>query len=83
VDWVPPRDGVDAANVFVFSGRITGEQVRAIRLPADELSDHTLRAPEDIAGFLPPLNERRLGPCLRAAAGGPVAYLEDGREPAR
>jgi 8-oxo-dGTP diphosphatase len=82
VDWVPPRDGVDAANIFVFSGRITAEQVRAIRLPADELSDHTLRAPDDIAGLLPPLNERRLGSCLRAAAGGPVAYLENGREPA-
>ncbi|HZB32115.1 MAG TPA: NUDIX hydrolase [Streptosporangiaceae bacterium] len=82
VDWVPPRDGVDAVNIFVFAGRITGEQVGAIRLPADELSDHTLRAPDDIAGLLPPLNERRLGHCLRAAADGQVAYLEDGREPA-
>ncbi|HEU5160275.1 MAG TPA: NUDIX hydrolase [Streptosporangiaceae bacterium] len=82
VDWVPPHGDADAVNVFVFFGRITGEQVREIRLPADELSDYALRAPDDVTGFLPPLNERRLGPCLRAAAGGPVAYLEDGKEPA-
>lgn len=82
VDWGPPRDGVDAVNIFVFAGRVTGTQIRDIRLPADELSDYTLRAPGEIGGLVPPHIERRLGPCLRAAAGGPVAYLEDGREPA-
>ncbi len=82
VDWGPPRDGVDAVNIFVFTGRITGEQIREIRLPADELSDYMLGAPEDIAELVPPHLQRRLEPCLRAAAGGPVAYLEDGKEPA-
>jgi 8-oxo-dGTP diphosphatase len=82
VDWVPPRGDVDAVNVFVFGGRVTDEQVRGIRLPADELSDYTLRAPGETAGLLPPLNERRLSRCLQAVAGGPFAYLEDGREPA-
>lgn len=82
VDWVSPHGDADAVNIFVFSGRITAEQAGAIRLPADELSDHTLRAPDQVAGLLPPLNERRLAWCLRAVAGGPVAYLEDGREPA-
>src|SRR5690349_17137033 len=24
VDWGPPRDGVDAVNIFVFAGRVTG-----------------------------------------------------------
>jgi 8-oxo-dGTP pyrophosphatase MutT (NUDIX family) len=81
VDWGPPRDGLDAVNIFVFGGRITAEEVAAIRLPADELSDHTLAVPEDIAGLVPPHMDRRLGSCLRAAAGGPVVYLEDGREP--
>jgi 8-oxo-dGTP diphosphatase len=81
VDWGPPRDGVDAVNIFVFAGRITGEQIDAIRLPADELSDYTLRVPDDVGDLVPPHIGRRLGACLRAAAGGPVAYLEDGAEP--
>jgi 8-oxo-dGTP pyrophosphatase MutT (NUDIX family) len=83
VDWVPPRGDVDAVNVFVFRGRITGEQVSDIRLPADELSDYALRAPGETADLLPPLNERRLSRCLRAVAGGTFAYLEDGKEPDR
>jgi 8-oxo-dGTP pyrophosphatase MutT (NUDIX family) len=82
VDWGPPRDAVDAVNIFVFGGRITPEQIAAIRLPPDELSDYTLTLPEDVAGLVPPHIERRLGPCLRAVAGGPAVYLEDGREPA-
>jgi 8-oxo-dGTP diphosphatase len=82
VDWGPPQGAVDAVNIFVFGGRITAEQVAAIRLPPDELSDYTLTMPDGVAGLVPPHIERRLGPCLRAAAGGPVAYLEDGRAPA-
>jgi 8-oxo-dGTP diphosphatase len=82
VDWGPPRGEADAVNIFVFAGRISGEQVRGIRLPADELSDFTLSAPDEIAALVPPHIERRLGPCLRTVAGGPVVYLEDGREPA-
>jgi 8-oxo-dGTP pyrophosphatase MutT (NUDIX family) len=82
VDWGPPRDGVDAVNIFVFGGRVTGAQVADIRLPADELSDYTFIAPDDVADFVPAHIERRLGPCLRAVGGGRVAYLEDGTEPA-
>jgi 8-oxo-dGTP diphosphatase len=83
VDWGPPRDGIDAVNIFVFGGRITEKQVAAIRLPPDELSDYTIVAPDATAGLVPPHIGRRLGTCLRAAeVGGPAAYLEDGREPA-
>ncbi|HEX6469288.1 MAG TPA: NUDIX hydrolase [Streptosporangiaceae bacterium] len=82
VDWGPPKGAADAVNIYVFGGRITAEQVAAIRLPPDELSDYTLALPDATGGLVPPHIERRLGPCLRAAAGGPVAYLEDGREPA-
>ena len=82
VDWGPPRAGVDAVNIFVFAGHVTDDQIRGIRLPPDELSDHTLSAPDETAALVPPHVERRLGPCLRAAAGGAVSYLEDGREPA-
>jgi 8-oxo-dGTP diphosphatase len=81
VDWGPPQDGVGAVNIFVFSGEITRDQLAVIRLPPDELSDHTLVAPARLAEFVPPHIDRRLESCMRAAAGPTVAYLEDGREP--
>jgi 8-oxo-dGTP pyrophosphatase MutT (NUDIX family) len=83
VDWGPPRDGIDAVNIFVFSGRVSGEQVASIRLPPDELSGYALTAPDKIGELAPPHIDRRLGPCLRALAGHAdhmVGYLEDGRE---
>lgn len=82
VDWGSPRDdGVDAVNVFVFGGSITGEEIAAIRLPPDELSDHILVAPEKIPELAPQHVSRRMDPSLRAMADGRAVYLEDGREP--
>ena len=81
VDWGSPRDdGVDAVNVFVFGGTITGAEIAAIRLPPDELSDHILVAPEKIPELAPPHVSRRMGPSLHAMATGRAVYLEDGLE---
>ena len=82
VDWGPPRHGLDAVNIFVFSGRITDEEITGIRLPPDELSDYTLVDPDKAAGLVPPHIDRRLAPSLRAAAGRTAVYLENGTEPA-
>ncbi|MFC5745477.1 NUDIX domain-containing protein [Actinomadura rugatobispora] len=81
VDWGPPRDGVDAVNVFVFAGAITAAQIGAIRLPPDELSDHVLVSPEKVAELAPPHIARRMPPSLRGMAEGRAVYLEDGRTP--
>ncbi|MBO2454069.1 NUDIX hydrolase [Actinomadura barringtoniae] len=81
VDWGSPRDGVDAVNVFVFSGAVTADEVSAIRLPPDELSDHVLVAPEKVPELAPTHISRRMEPSLRGMAEGRAIYLEDGREP--
>jgi 8-oxo-dGTP diphosphatase len=80
VDWGPPRDGVDAVNIFVFAGSITGEEISRIRLPADELSDHVLVSPDELGGLVPPHVGRRMAPSLRAATEARTVYLEDGHE---
>ncbi|MFC3454788.1 NUDIX domain-containing protein [Amycolatopsis speibonae] len=80
VDWIPPRDGRDDANVFVFDGRIPDELIPAIRLPADELSDCRF---VDALGFrelMAPHIARRIEACRRARDAGRVTYLEFGRE---
>lgn len=82
VDWGPPQDGIDAVNIFLFGGSVTAGQVAGIRLPADELSDYALVAPERIPELMPPRVARRMAPTLRAMAAGHAVYLEDGREPA-
>jgi 8-oxo-dGTP pyrophosphatase MutT (NUDIX family) len=81
VDWGPPREGIGAVNIFVFAGRITAAQVAGIRLPPDELSDYTLIDPDKAGDLVPPHMNRRLAPCLRAAADHRAVYLEDGTEP--
>lgn len=81
VDWAPPRNGIDAVNIFVFAGTVTAAEVAGIRLPPDELSEHLLATPEKVAELAPPHVARRMGPGLRAAADGRPVYLEDGREP--
>lgn len=81
VDWGSPRDGVDAVNVFVFAGTVTADEVSAIRLPPDELSDHVLVAPEKVPEFAPTHISRRMEPSLRGMAEARAIYLEDGREP--
>ncbi|REF00224.1 NUDIX domain-containing protein [Thermomonospora umbrina] len=81
VDWGPPREGVDAVNVFVFGGSVTPDEIAGIRLPADELSEHVLVAPEKIPELAAPHIARRMEPSLRGIAEGRAVYLEDGREP--
>ncbi|MQY09012.1 NUDIX domain-containing protein [Actinomadura macrotermitis] len=80
VDWAPPRDGVDAVNVFVFGGSITAAEIAAVRLPPEELSDHVMAAPEKVPELAPAHIARRMGPSLRGLAEGRALYLEDGRE---
>ncbi|GAA2074006.1 NUDIX hydrolase [Actinomadura alba] len=81
VDWGPPRDGIDAVNIFVFSGSIADDEIARIRLPPDELSDHVLVSPEKVGDLVPPHIARRMAPSLRAAAEARAVYLEDGHEP--
>ncbi|MCD0449925.1 NUDIX hydrolase [Actinocorallia sp. API 0066] len=79
-DWAPPAGEIDATNVWVFAGRLDGEEIARITLPPDELSEHVLAAPEDVPAFTPPHIARRVAEIL-AAEGHPV-YLEDGVHPA-
>lgn len=81
VDWGPPRDGIDAVNIFVFSGSITPDEIARIRLPPDELSDHALVTPGQLSDLVPPHVARRMEPSLRAAIEARPVYLEDGHEP--
>jgi 8-oxo-dGTP diphosphatase len=77
VDWIPPRLGRDASNIFVFTGRISNDQVPDIRLPPTELSEHRFVEPRDLADFLPSHVACRVEACLRAQY---LAYLEFGHE---
>ncbi|WP_395105723.1 NUDIX domain-containing protein [Actinomadura sp. SCN-SB] len=81
VDWGPPRDGVDAVNVFVFAGTITAAQLAALRLPPEELSGHVMVAPDKVEELAPPHIARRMPPSLRGLAERRAIYLEDGVEP--
>lgn len=83
VDWV---SGVERPPMVVHTydgGELTQEQLQAIELPADELSDWRLWAPEELDNLRPGRIGERISASLTArnSTGGPVELL-DSRNPA-
>ncbi|MFI0720751.1 NUDIX domain-containing protein [Streptomyces sp. NPDC021224] len=84
VDFVPPAgDRPGPGVMYVFDGgRLTDAQQAAVRLPADELTDHRFVAPEALPDHLGGLLLRRVRAALAARRTGITVDLEDGRPPA-
>jgi 8-oxo-dGTP pyrophosphatase MutT (NUDIX family) len=79
VDWSPPRPGRTECLVVVFDGGVlTGDEIAALRLPADELRGLAWCTPAEAAGRLVPVLARRLASACAARSAGTVAYLENG-----
>jgi 8-oxo-dGTP diphosphatase len=83
VDWIPgPSQGV-AELIYVFDGgRLTEQQIEAIRLPEGELTEYQFMTMSDAVARLTPADGRRLMAAHEAARAerGPV-YLEHGNPP--
>ena len=67
------------AHRFLFDGPVlTREQIAAIRLPADELSEHRFVTLEEAVDLLEPALARRLQRAVQHRGQGRALYLEDG-----
>jgi 8-oxo-dGTP diphosphatase len=85
VDWIPAPSQGFAELIFVFDGgRLTQEQIEAIRLPEGELTEYQFLTLPDALARLTPADGRRLMAAFEAARAerGPV-YLEHGNPPPR
>jgi 8-oxo-dGTP pyrophosphatase MutT (NUDIX family) len=80
VDWAPTEQDGDKL-LFVFDGgRVDQRDVDAVQLQSDELVDHAMVAPDELASYLNDRLVRRVTAALEALTGGRTAYLEHGRE---
>ena len=80
VAWVPPKPPWDGGLMFLFDGgHLTPEQVRLIRLPADELSRFEFIAADDLDDILKRRLARRVRACL-ARRGRGAAYPGNGTD---
>ncbi|GII52828.1 hypothetical protein Pth03_12170 [Planotetraspora thailandica] len=78
-DWMPASDTDAGGFRLIFDGGVmSSEELSAIRLPAEELSEWKLVDPADAGAFLPPIRVRRIHAAVAARRTGRVAYLEDG-----
>ncbi len=79
VDWVPPRPPKTDGLMLIFDGGVLDDRTRtAIRLPADELSEHRFVTMEDLPALLPDNRTRRVAAAIRARAEETTLYLRDG-----
>lgn len=80
VDWAPqPSDGEKI--LFVFDGgRLTHEQLAAIRVDGEELSSFQFVPVDEIVEVVTDRLTRRLTASLEAAKSGHTLYLEQGSE---
>ncbi|MDJ1133615.1 NUDIX domain-containing protein [Streptomyces iconiensis] len=78
LDWIPPREGRDASQVFVFGGRLGEEAPNDIRLPPEELSEHRFVMASELHTLLFPHVVRRVTECWKEYEAGGTAYLEHG-----
>jgi 8-oxo-dGTP diphosphatase len=79
VDWVPSQPGRTEGLIVVYHGGVLPTaDIRAIRVPGDELAGFAFVAAEEVAARVTPLVARRIAACLDAAAIGTVASLENG-----
>lgn len=78
VDWAPHPEQGDKV-LFVFDGgRLTGERIAAIALPADELASYEFLPAAHAVERLIPRLARRVRAALDAVADGTTRYLENG-----
>jgi 8-oxo-dGTP pyrophosphatase MutT (NUDIX family) len=81
VDWSPHPDEGDKV-VFIFDGgTLSADDVAAIRLPPDELSEYAFHAVEDAATALASRAVGRVTSAASAQRTGVTLYLELGIQP--
>jgi 8-oxo-dGTP diphosphatase len=81
MDYKSRSGGRSDSLQFVFlGGSLTPDQVRAIRLPAGELTGYEFLAPEAALRELHTSLSLRVAGCLRAIAEGRTVLLHDGQE---
>lgn len=81
VDWVPPRDPKTDGLMFLFDGGVLdSNDVAAIVLPPEELSEYRFVDSTDLEDFFPERIARRLVAGLAARDQGTTRYLVDGRD---
>jgi 8-oxo-dGTP pyrophosphatase MutT (NUDIX family) len=77
-DWAPHPEEGDKL-LFVFDGGVlTGQQLAAIRLQADELASFAFLEPAEAVALLIPRLGRRVAAAVEARSAGRTAYLEHG-----
>jgi 8-oxo-dGTP diphosphatase len=80
IDWVPPRPERTEGLMLVYDGGVlTPDDIKAIRLPSDELASYAFVEPERIPELASALLARRVATCLDALVTGTTISLEDGR----
>jgi len=80
VDYVPQEHVKTESLQFIFDGGILNqEQIQAIRLPAEELSEYRFSPLEEATSLLAPSVARRLIPGLQALRANGAVYLERGQ----
>ncbi len=80
VDWVPPRDPKTDGLMLLFDGGVLApEEVAAIVLPPDELSEYRFVDSGDLGGYVAEHMARRLVAGLEVRGDGIPRYLVDGR----
>jgi 8-oxo-dGTP diphosphatase len=80
VDWVPPRDPKTDGLMFLFDGgRLESDEVAAIVLRSEELSEHLFVNAGAVDDFLPSHMARRVIAALAARDAGVTQYLVDGK----
>jgi 8-oxo-dGTP diphosphatase len=80
VDWVPSEPDRPEGLVIMYDGGVlSGQEIAAIAVPADELASFAFFHPDDVAPRVRPAVARRIAATLAALAAGTVMALEDGR----
>ena len=81
VDYTRATAEASESLQFVFwAGRVSAEQLSAIQLQVEELTEWRLVTAQEAETLLAPRLARRLPACLRALASDATRYLEDGYE---
>lgn len=79
IDWVPSRPERTEGLMLVYDGGVLPPaDIKAIRLPADELASCAFVEPERIPELASALLARRIATCLKAIAAGTTISLENG-----
>lgn len=78
VDFCDESDTRTESLHFIFRGPLlSAEQIEAIRLPADELSEFRLLPPQTATKLLNKKLRRRVRRCLEALEKGGTIYMEE------